>query len=101
MTNTEKIERLKNLIFKIENLGISESSIKKLSLLIKNEHQIEISNENPSKIYSNNLKQTIENQLDNLEHNSSKPKLRIPLFEDCVSNFKQDIERELEDLKYR
>ena len=39
--------------------------------------------------------------MSNLEDNATKPKVRIELFKDCVSNFKQDINRELGDLKHR
>ena len=101
MTNSEKISHLEKLIFKIENLNVSESSIKDLSSLIRNEQRREFSSENESKLYSNNLRQTIEKNLEDLEDNATKPKVRIELFKDCVSNFKQDINRELVDLKHR
>jgi len=101
MTNPEKIIYLEKLLFKIENSYISESSIRDLSRLIRNEQRREISSENESKIYSKNLSQTIEKNLEDLENNADKPKARIDLFNDCISNFKQDIERELADLKYR
>ena len=101
MTNLEKISHLKKLIFKIENLNISESSIRELGNLIRNEQRREFSSKNESKLYSNNLRQTIEKNLEDLEENAKKPKVRINLFKDCVSNFKQDINRELGDLKHR
>jgi hypothetical protein len=101
MTEADKKIHLENLLFKIENLYISESSIRNLSNLIRDEQRREINSKNISKLYSNNLRQTIEKNLEDLEKNASKPKIRIELFKDCVSNFKQDINRELSDLKYR
>ncbi|CAM3474267.1 hypothetical protein [Flavobacterium chungbukense] len=101
MTEADKKIHLENLLFKIDNLYISESSIRNLSNLIRDEQRREINSKNISKLYSNNLSQTIEKNLEDLEKNASKPKIRIELFKDCVSNFKQDINRELSDLKYR
>ncbi|KVV16248.1 hypothetical protein [Flavobacterium sp. TAB 87] len=101
MTNTEKKVHLKNILSKIENLNISESSIRDLGNLIRSEQRREFSSEAESKLYSNNLRQTIEKNLEDLEENATKPKVRIDLFKDCVSNFKQDIKRELGDLKHR
>lgn len=101
MNNSEKISHLENILIRLENLNITESSIKELSLLIRTEYRNELTSENTSKVYSNNLKQTIEKNLEDLEANINKPKLRIELFNDCISNFKQDVDRELTDLKYR
>ena len=101
MTNSEKKLHLENLLFKINNLNISESSIRNLSTLIRDEHRREICSKSESKLYSNNLRQTIEKNLEDLEENATKPRVRIELFKDCVSNFKQDINRELGDLKHR
>lgn len=99
MTNLEKKAHLEKILFKINSLNISESSIRDLSNLIRTEQRREFTSENESKLYSKNLKQTIEKNLEDLEKNASKPKVRIELFNDCVSNFKQDINRELGDLK--
>jgi len=101
MTNSEKILHLEKLLLKINNLNISESSILNLSSLIREEYLREIHSKFQSKIYSNNLKQTIEKSLEYLEENASKPKVRIDLYKDCISNFKLDINRELGDLRYK
>lgn len=100
MDNSEKKTHLEKLLFKINNLYVSESSIRDLSNLIRNEQRRETSSKTESKLYSNNLKQTIEKNLEDLEKNADKPKVRIDLFKDCVSNFKQDINQELANLKY-
>jgi uncharacterized membrane protein YheB (UPF0754 family) len=101
MTKKVKISHLEMIVFNIDNMNVSESSINKLSDLIKKEQIREFSSEKVSKLYSNNLEQTIEKNLEDLEKNAHKPKVRIDLFDDCVSNFRQDIMRELRDLKYK
>ena len=100
MNNSEKKMHLEKLLFKTNNFYVSESSIRDLSNLIRNEKRREASSKTESKLYSNSLKQTIEKNLEDLEKNADKPKIRIDLFKACISNFKKDINQELDNLKY-
>jgi hypothetical protein len=50
MTEADKKIHLENLLFKIENLYISESSIRNLSNLIRDEQRREINSKNISKL---------------------------------------------------
>jgi len=101
MKNQEKIKHLEKLLFKLKNSFITESTIKELSRLIRDEFNREKSSENGSILYVKNLNQTIEKYLVDLEKNADKPKVRIDLYNEFISNFKQDIDRELTDLKMR
>lgn len=101
MTKTEKIKHLEKILFKIDNLIATESSVKELSTIINTEFLREFSSETKSKIYYKNLEQTINKNLKDLEKNAKKPNNRIELFKYCVSSFKQDINREIGDLKHR
>lgn len=96
----DKIKHLENLKSKIKGMYLNEMNIKSLSKLIQKELLSEKTSKNSSRLYINNLEQTIDKQLDILVSSRKKPNNRITEFNEVRDNFIMDINRELGDLKY-
>lgn len=99
MDKEEKIKYLENLKGKISNLIPSQSNIDKLDSLVNEELRRELTSVNQNKVYIFNLNQTIKKELKTLINSRKNPRNRIDELKDATSNFKQDINRYLGDLR--
>ncbi|WP_179018480.1 hypothetical protein [Winogradskyella forsetii] len=99
MDKEEKKKHLENIKARINRMTPNQMNINELSELIKSELRNEENLDQPNKVYIFNLKQTTRKQLDNLLNSRKKANNRIDEFNETRSNFKQDIDRCLGDLR--
>lgn len=99
MDKEEKVRHLENLIFKVNGMSVNQTNINTLSEIINNELRNEENSEYKNNTYIFHLKETIKKELDSLLKSRKNPINRTEEFKDAVSNFKQDVNRYLGDLR--
>jgi len=99
MNKDEKIKHLDNLKGKISGLSPNQSNIDRFERLINDELRRELTSNDQNKVYIFNLNETIKKQLKTLIKSRKNPKNRMDELKDAVSNFKQDINRYISDLR--
>jgi hypothetical protein len=87
-------KRFKEILEELKNLGCDTDGINRLEKSIREANSL--GQQHKLEIFQNNTRQTIQKRLTPLLANIDKPKKRIDLFTETVSDFKQDLTEHLD-----
>lgn len=96
----EKLNHLEKLLNKISSIRLTDNSFSELESIIDIEINREDISLSKSSGYLNNLKETKSKELDVFKSYSQMPRKRIGFFNEVIDNLRQDIQEELDSIKF-